>query len=228
MPAIPKSNVRTQRPYHINGTWYYPLPSAQGYVEEGIASWYGKDFHGKPTSCGEIYDMWGQSAAHKTLPLGTHVKVTRLDTGKSVIVRVNDRGPFVAGRIIDLSCGTAKALGSEQQGIIRVRVEAVQVARQEQMGQQTVWKVDPTPSFRYGRFFIQVGAFKEQKNAVRLKDKFAGRYGEAAVAPPRNGGPLLFRVQVGAFQDIQIAQKELQRLRGQGYPDAFVVASEGR
>ncbi|NTW35045.1 MAG: septal ring lytic transglycosylase RlpA family lipoprotein, partial [Syntrophobacteraceae bacterium] len=79
--------LRTQRPYQVKGIWYYPIPSAQGYVEEGMASWYGSDFHGKPTSCGEPYDMWAMTAAHKTLPLGTCVKVSNLQTGNSIIVR---------------------------------------------------------------------------------------------------------------------------------------------
>ena len=218
--------LRTQRPYQVKGTWYYPIPSAEGYAEEGLASWYGADFHGKPTSCGEPYDMWAMTAAHKTLPLGTHVKVTNLQTGSSIIVRVNDRGPFVAGRIIDLSCRASQELGTFKGGLARVRVEAVQVATQQLVGHNAYWKVDPVPSFRYGTFTIQIGAFKEQQNALRLKSQMAQGFNQIQVSPSDHGGTTLYRVQVGSYQDIVLAQQELERLRVRGFGDAFVVAME--
>lgn len=220
--------LRTQRPYQINNIWYYPIPSAQGFVEEGLASWYGEDFHGKPTSCGEPYDMWAMTAAHKTLPLGTHVKVTHKQTGRSVIVRVNDRGPFVSGRVIDLSCRAAQELGSFRPGLAPVRVEAVQVASQEGAGQTAVWKVDPVPSFRFGSFAIQIGAFKEQQNAYRLRDRMTQGYRDIQVAPTDYGGNFFYRVQVGQFRDLMVAQAEMGKLRQQGFGDAFVVATEGK
>ncbi len=220
--------LRTQRPYQVKGIWYYPIPSAQGYVEEGMASWYGSDFHGKPTSCGEPYDMWAMTAAHKTLPLGTSVKVTNLQTGNSIIVRVNDRGPFVSGRIIDLSCRASQELGSFKSGLSKVRVEAVQVATQQLIGQNTYWKVDPIPSFRYGTFAIQIGAFKEEQNAMRLKTQMAQGFNQIQVSPSSYSGMTLYRVQVGAFQDLVLAQQELERLRYRWFGDAFVVAMEVR
>jgi rare lipoprotein A len=226
--TVPMPGLRTQRPYQINGIWYYPVPSAEGYSEEGLASWYGSDFHGKPTSCGETYDMYAMTAAHKTLPLGTYVKVTNLGNGRSTILRVNDRGPFVSGRIIDLSCRAAQELGSAQKGLARVRVEAVQVASEQHVGQNTYWKVDPVPSFRYGQFAIQIGAFREQTNAQRLKERLSKGYREILVSPFYDKGNQLYRVQVGSFQDIVIAQQEMQRLRHQGFGDAFVVAMEGK
>jgi rare lipoprotein A len=225
-PSTP--SLRTQRPYQVKGVWYYPIPSAEGYVEEGMASWYGSDFHGKPTSCGEPYDMWSMTAAHKTLPLGTYVKVTNLQTGNSIIVRVNDRGPFVAGRIIDLSCRASQELGSFKSGLAKVRVEAVQVATQQLVGHNTYWKVDPVPSFRYGTFTIQIGAFKEQENAIRLKTQMAQGFNQIQVSPSNQGGLTLYRVQVGAYQDLVMAQQELERLRYRGFGDAFVVAMEVR
>lgn len=218
--------VRTQRPYQINGVWYYPLPTAQGYVEEGMASWYGADFHGKPTSCGEPYNMYAMTAAHKTLPLGTHVKVTNLENGRSTILKVNDRGPFVSGRIIDLSITGAQCIGSYQKGLARVRVEAVQLAQEEHQGAGTVWRVENAPQLRYGNFTIQIGSFKEQINAQRLRDRLAPGYREIQVLPGMSEGGSIFRVQVGRFQDLMIAQQELQRLRGSGFQDAFVVAME--
>ncbi len=229
-PAVPPSGLKSQRPYQIKGVWYYPLPSAQGYTEEGLASWYGADFHGKSTSCGEPYDMWAMTAAHKTLPLGTHVKVTNLENGRAVILRINDRGPFVSGRIIDLSCRGAQELGSYGKGLARVRVEAVQYASEFQVAGQTYWKTDPVPSFRYGQFTIQVGAFRDQGNASRLTDRMKQAYREARMTQgaDRHGNGYFFRVQVGNYQDLVMAKNELDKFKAGGFPDAFVVAVEGK
>lgn len=222
----PPSGLRTQRPYQINGIWYYPLPTAQGYSEEGLASWYGADFHGKPTSCGEPYDMWAMTAAHKTLPLGTYVKVTNLQNGRTILLRVNDRGPFVGGRIIDLSCKAAQELGSYGKGLAKVRVEAVQCATELKVGQNTYWKVDPLPSFRYGQFTIQIGAFRDQANANRLRDQMAKGNRESRISLATNKNDGLFRVQVGTYQDLMMAKQEMERLKTTGFPDAFVLAVE--
>jgi len=224
----PSTGLRSQKPYQIKGIWYYPLPSAEGYVEEGLASWYGSDFHGKPTSCGEPYDMYAMTAAHKTLPLGTNVKVTNVQNGRIIILRVNDRGPFVSGRIIDLSCRAAQELGSYGPGLARVRVEAVQVASEQVIAGQTLWKVDPVPSFRYGLFTIQIGAFKDQSNATRLKDRMSrDRQQSAQVALYNAPEGLFYRVQLGAYKDLMLAREELEHLKRHGFGDAFVVAMEG-
>jgi rare lipoprotein A len=226
-PLVPPG-LKTQRPYQINGIWYYPIPSADGYVEDGLASWYGPDFHGKPTACGETYNMWADTAAHKTLPLGTYVKVTNLDNGCSTVLRINDRGPFVSGRIIDLSAKGAQDLGCRTKGLARVRVEAVQSAVPQAIGNVVYWKADPVPSFRYGRFSVQIGAFRDQGNAYRLKDKMSRQVGEIRVTdrPVRDG--LWYRVQAGSYQDLVVAKAEMDRYRSNGFPDAFVIAVEGQ
>jgi rare lipoprotein A len=123
---VPKGggSYRVGKPYNINGRTYVPAENP-GYRAEGIASWYGPDFHGRLTANGEVYDMHSISAAHTTMPLPSYARVTNLDNGKSIIVRVNDRGPYVRDRIIDLSIGTAKALDSYRHGLARVRVEYV-------------------------------------------------------------------------------------------------------
>jgi len=113
------------QPYSIKGKTYWPIQSALGYNEIGTASWYGMDFHGKKTATGEIYDMFGVSAAHKTLPLGTKVRVTNLENGRELELTVNDRGPFVDGRIIDLSYASARLLGMADNGVAKVRVEGL-------------------------------------------------------------------------------------------------------
>lgn len=114
----------TMRPYQVNGVWYTPKADPD-YDEKGIASWYGEQFHNRNTANGEVFDMDLVTAAHKTLPLPSIVEVTDLDTGKKIKVRVNDRGPFVSGRIIDLSKGAAKKLGTYQRGVARVRVRYI-------------------------------------------------------------------------------------------------------
>ncbi len=226
-PKPPVPGLKSQRPYQIKGVWYYPLPSAEGFVEEGIASWYGSDFHGKPTACGEPYDMWAMTAAHKTLPLGTSVKVTNLQNQRSIVLRINDRGPFVAGRVIDLSCRAAQELGSYGRGTAPVRVEAVQVASEMKVGQETYWKVDPVPSFRYGRFMVQIGAFRDPGNAQRLRDRMAMGM-EARISPGFDMNGNLYRVQVGNYQDILVAKQEVERMKSKGFTDAFVLAVEGK
>jgi len=197
-------------------------------VEYGLASWYGPEFNGKPTACGEPYNMWADTAAHKILPLGTCVKVTNLENGSSTILRINDRGPFVAGRIIDLSVKGASDLGSYTKGLARVRVEAVQCAAPLVVGNVTYWKADPVPSFRYGRFAVQIGAFRDPANAYRLRDKMSKEVREVRVTdrPIRDG--LWYRVQAGSYTDLVVASEEMNRFRSNGFPDAFVIAVEGQ
>ncbi len=121
----PKSKVTGTKPYTVRGQKYYPLQTADGYDEEGVASWYGPGFHGKLTANGETYNQNALTAAHKLLPLGTTVRVTNLENGKSLVLRINDRGPFVHDRIIDLSKRAAQRLDMYNQGIAKVRVQAI-------------------------------------------------------------------------------------------------------
>lgn len=121
----PYTGPRGLKPYTIKGKTYYPLASARNFSETGLASWYGKPFHGRKTANGETYNMYAMTAAHTILPLNTTVRVTHLRSGKSVVVRINDRGPFVSGRVIDLSLAAARKLNMEKSGVTRVRVEAI-------------------------------------------------------------------------------------------------------
>jgi rare lipoprotein A len=173
--------------------------------------------------------MNAMTAAHKTLPLGTHVKVTNLKDGRSCILRVNDRGPFVAGRIIDLSHRGAQEIGVAQKGTAQVRVEAVQVATEQHVGQNTYWKVDPLPSLRYGKFNIQIGAFRDQANASRLRSDMAMRYTGVYIIPILCDDGYFYRVQLGTYNDLYAARTELDNLKSQGFNDAFVVSvDEGK
>ena len=126
MPKVePKARYGNMKSYVVHGKTYYPKQSSRGHVERGIASWYGTKFHGRKTSSGERYDMYQMTAAHKTLPLPTYALVKNLENGRSAIVRVNDRGPFVSGRIIDLSYAAARKLGVDKQGVARVEVLSI-------------------------------------------------------------------------------------------------------
>jgi len=214
----------TQRPYVIDGKTYYPIPSAYGYVENGIASWYGPQFHGRKTSNGETYDMHGLTAAHKTLPMNTHVLVKNLDCGKEIVLRVNDRGPFVKDRIIDLSLGAAKALGVDGPGTAKVQVSAMGEAERTTTNGQVQERFVPYQNFNEGEFFVQIGAFTKKENADRLKDAMIGQ-GNKTVSQvyDRGDGSRYYRVQVWAGRTLEEAKKAELGWEGR-YPGAFVIA----
>ncbi len=206
----------TRKPYKINGKWYRPIDSAYGFEETGIASWYGRDFHGRKTSNGEIYDMYAMTAAHKTLPMGTYVKVTRLDNGRETIVRINDRGPFVKGRIIDLSYRAAETLGMVDEGTAKVRI----VALGEAKGNRLVKR-----DYARGSFFVQVGAFTVRSNAERLKAKLEGLYGKVFLSTFYKEGRLFYRVRIGSLDNLKEAQRLSERIEKDGFGMPFVVAN---
>lgn len=165
-----KSKYGNPKSYVVFGKRYYVMDSAQGFREEGIASWYGNDFHGKKTSNGEIYDMYAMTAAHKNLPLPTYVKVLNLENHRSVIVRVNDRGPFHQGRIIDLSYSAAYKLGIHKKGTARVRIAAIFSKEQANQTIPPILKpssIEATPPTVQGKH-IQIAAFKNKDSADRL------------------------------------------------------------
>ncbi|ORJ59075.1 septal ring lytic transglycosylase RlpA family protein [Geothermobacter hydrogeniphilus] len=212
-----------QKPYMVNGRRYDPLRQSNGFVQEGMASWYGRKFHGRKTSNGEIYDMYKMTAAHKTLPLGVSVRVTNKRNGRQVVVRINDRGPFVAGRIIDLSYAAAKQLGVVGPGTAPVRIEALGYAEQ---GSDRKVAYRAPQSYDVGEFSIQVGAFALADNAYRLADRLRVRYGASSVAEGWVSGQRFYRVRAGRYRSLEAAEAARVRLAGQGYAGAFVVATE--
>lgn len=158
-PVVEDFYPPSLRPYTVMGKTYYPMTTDTPYKKEGIASWYGKQFHGNKTAIGEIYDMHAFSAAHKTMPLPSYAKVTNLTNGKSIIVRVNDRGPFLHNREIDLSYAAATALGYAQQGTARVRVERLTFDRIRNNNL-------PTSMATSHQWYVQAGAFDNKENAL--------------------------------------------------------------
>ena len=172
-----------------------------GNVQKGLASWYGSDFHGKLTSTGEIYNMHALTAAHKTLPFGAYVRVTNLNNGKSVVVRINDRGPFVKGRIIDLSYAAAKKLGMDITGVAPVKVKVLK-------------KYSPKKSSQ--KFSIQVGSFSSKKNAKILKKKLQKNYRNVYISKLRTRSNTYYRVRI-KVRSVKSAEKIATKLMKQGY-----------
>jgi rare lipoprotein A len=218
----------TQRPYTIFGVWYYPIPCSRGFVEDGFASWYGPGFHGKRTSNGEVYDMHAMTAAHKTLPMGTALKVTRTDTGRSIVVRINDRGPFVSGRIIDLSYCAAQALDMISAGTAPVRIEALQRATEHRHDGQLSLTPEPLPDFRSGTFTIPVGAYGSAAAADAVQQRLAQQGHSARIMRVETLQGVRYRVSTGTFHDLIEAHISAAHFRDIGYPDACVVALDGQ
>ena len=210
--------------YEVNGSRYYPLPDSHGFVQFGKASWYGSKFHGKPTASGEIFNMHAKSAAHKTLPLGTYVTVANLSNNKEILVKINDRGPFVKGRIIDLSYSAAKDLDLVGPGVADVKVTALG----KEIGKSTLGGGNKTlvevKELKKGEFTIQVGAFKEKQNAQDLADrlKIVFEYINIQVYNDAEKGTL-YRVRVSKSKTLTQAGEFEKRLEDMGFKEAFIV-----
>jgi rare lipoprotein A len=213
-PAPPETAPGQPRPYKVFGRWYQPIPDAAGFRQQGLASWYGPDFHGKRASSGEIYDMHALTAAHRTLPLGTLVRVRNLQTQRAVDVRINDRGPFVRERerIIDLSYAAARELGVVGPGTAPVEVVALGTVP----GSST--------DLYSGNFTFQVGAFANRDNAERLRAELNPRFGNAHVVEFDRGDRVFYRVRVGRCSSLDEASATEAQLVRNGFPDAFAVA----
>ncbi|HET8577978.1 MAG TPA: septal ring lytic transglycosylase RlpA family protein [Methylomirabilota bacterium] len=181
-----------------------PVPPRLGLEETGLASWYGNPYHGRHTASGEIYDMRDLTAAHRTLPMGTRLMVTNLDNGQAVEVRVNDRGPFVEGRILDLSYAAASVLGAIGRGVIPVRLRVIALAGA------------PVAASAPG-FSVQLGAFTTRARAEALRSAVSRDGVEAAIAETVVGGEAFYRVRVGIYPDRAAAQAAAQRLAARGY-----------
>ncbi len=199
-------------PYQVNGVQYFVLASNEGYSEEGIASWYGQKFHGHRTSMGEFFNMYGLTAAHKTLPLPSWVRVTNLDNNKEIVVRVNDRGPFHPDRIIDLSYAAAYALGIDKTGTGRVHIEAITPGRESNI-------LAPAVSDDEYTHFIQVAAARDVANLENLQQRLQEIYALDATTELQNG---LNRLLLGPFTEQQTMQW-INRLQADGFDGIFRV-----
>lgn len=211
-PTAGKSAIsRKDGSYIIDGERYYPISSSSGFVQHGEASWYGDKFHGRKTANGEKYDMYKKSAAHKILPFNTYVKVTNLSNDKYTIVRINDRGPFKKGRVIDLSYAAAKEIDLVGPGVAKVKIIAL---RRDQVD----------PNIKDGTFTVQIGAFGEKANAEGLADKLSVLYDYINITEYRdNNNRKFFRVHVSKTHTLDSAVEIEKKLEEMGFPEAFIV-----
>ncbi len=221
----PRSSSGNPDSYVVNGHRYYVQDSAVGYRERGVASWYGTKFHGRRTSSGEPYDMYAMTAAHKTLPLPSYLRVTNLQNGHTVVVRVNDRGPFHPNRIVDLSYAAARKLGITATGTGLVEVEAITPGRA------------PAPAIRVAQaapgatgpalppgLYLQVGAFVSRHNAEQLQMRLASSdLGQVHIQPGAAGTRSVYRVRLGPLGSVQQADQLAETLASMGYADPRIV-----
>jgi rare lipoprotein A len=219
--AAPAAVGKVGRPYQVNGRWYAPAHQPD-YEEVGQASWYGGAHQGKPTAMGEPFDKREISAAHKTLPLPSLVEVVNLENGRRLTVRVNDRGPFAHGRIIDLSEAAAEQLGFKTQGVARVRVRYLGGASGGEQAQgkgrrASEGKGDP-------EWIVQAAAFADPENARRAADSLVVA-GRTSVRPSERKGGVLYRVVVGPWEAEGEARAAQRRVSELGFRDAKVVAA---
>ena len=236
----PRSRYGNPETYEVFGRKYRVMKSAKGHVERGLASWYGPGFHAERTSSGEPYDMYAMTAAHKTLPIPCFVRVTNLENGRSVVVRVNDRGPFVGDRIIDLSYTAAWKLDMLRAGTAKVEIRVLEPGRRAPPPPVVAAAIPAvpvaapvaapvvapvvaavaTPAAGGGRL-LQVGAFGSRANADALVSRLqASGIGGASVSEASVGGRTVFRVRVGPVADAEQATQLADRLRAFGIPDA--------
>ncbi len=223
-PSSQPPSVTGERTYKVMGQTYRVMGSSKGYVEKGMASWYGTKFHGRKTANGEIYDMEKFTAAHRTLPLGTYVKVKRTDgKGESVVVRVNDRGPFVDNRVIDLSRAAARQLDMLDEGVAPVLVTAL--GEEVLKGKSDEITLRPKLDYSKGAFSVQVGAFTKKENAQRLVRRMKSEHGAADLSLFEREDTNFFRVRVGKFTSRAEAEVlKIKLLRSREFDRAFVVA----
>jgi rare lipoprotein A len=219
--AIPRiePRARTGNPpfYSVFGKRYYVLSSSVGYWERGVASWYGPGFHKVRTSTGERYDMYAMTAAHRTLPLPAYVRVTNLQNGRSVVVRVNDRGPFVGNRIIDLSYSAAAKLDMLRNGTAMVDVRTIEPSPQPPV----VTASNGAPAAASTALFVQAGAFSDPANAERLAEQLRGRsYGKVFVREDQIAGRRMYRVRIGPVPDVAEFDRIVAALERAGINDA--------
>ncbi|WP_150303018.1 septal ring lytic transglycosylase RlpA family protein [Pseudomonas saliphila] len=218
-------------PYKVLGKHYTPMQNGHSYRETGPASWYGTKFHGQHTANGEDYDLYGMTAAHKTLPLPTYVRVTNLENQRTVIVRVNDRGPFYSNRIIDLSYAAARKLGFAEKGTAQVLVEGIDpVAWQQQNNPGYLVKKNPPvetlASEPSGQVYLQVGAFASSQAAEQLRNQLQSAVNATVfVMPVQQANGTFHRVRLGPVADHDEAQRLIETLRLANLGSATLVTS---
>ena len=218
--AEPRSRYGNPESYVVFGQTYRVQKSARGHVERGLASWYGPGFHAERTSSGEPYDMYAMTAAHKTLPIPAYVRVTHLENGRSVVVKVNDRGPFVGDRIIDLSYTAAHKLGMIRSGTAPVEIRVLDPGEETASPSPSPTAYSPPPSIGVTRY-VQAGAFGARVNAEAMLARLRGAGIDNALIREVNiAGRQWYRVQAGPVDQAAAVDALIERLQRAGVPDA--------
>ncbi|RMH45546.1 MAG: septal ring lytic transglycosylase RlpA family protein [Gammaproteobacteria bacterium] len=216
--AEPRSRYGNPTYYEVNGQRYYVMQTVEHFVQRGKASWYGVKFHGRRTSSGEPYNMYALTAAHKTLPLPSYVRVTNLDNGKQLVVKVNDRGPFHPGRIIDLSYAAAVRLGFAEQGTANVEIELLTPEKPTPLANSTT---------NHTVLYVQIGAFRDTRHARKLALAVLEKFGKLAeVSAVQANDTMLYRVRLGPFKDASAAQQWQLELTKIGIQNAKIITEQ--
>lgn len=226
VPETTPSGQGNPSSYVVFGQRYHVLDSSEGFVQRGIASWYGTKFHGRKTSSGEVYNMHAMTAAHKTLPIPVYVHVKNLDNGRSIVVKVNDRGPFIDGRIIDLSYAAAKKLGVDGPGTANVEISVLEAG--ESVPGKSV-RTLPLVELedRETPLFIQMGSFASEANASMLvQNLHDANESSARISSLQTDNGLYFRVRVGPLYDIDEANAVVRRLMDKGFQTARIIVQD--
>jgi rare lipoprotein A len=222
---VPRAEPRSQRgnpiSYEVFGKRYFILPTSEGYKERGVASWYGPDFHSKPTSSGEPYDMYAMTAAHKTLPIPCYARVTNLSNGRSIVVRINDRGPFVDNRIIDLSYTAAHKLDMTRAGTTFVEVEVITPGSLPEVARAVT--PQPVPALTPPGLFLQAGAFSVEGNATQLAARLRNAGIKDVIIRQPDARASLYRVRVGPIADVSNFDQLAAQLSKLGIATALVT-----
>ena len=225
--AIPRHETRTRAgnpgTYEVLGKQYTVMPDSKNYVQKGIASWYGSKFHGRKTSNGETYDMFAMTAAHKTLPIPSYVRVTNLQNRRSIVVRVNDRGPFHDNRIIDLSYTAAVKLGIQKTGTGFVEVRSVEPSSPQQQPANIILPVAAEKNIIY----LQIGAFGERSNAFELRDRISlSQLPKPRIQSAMLQGNPIYKVQLGPVYSVDEADRLTQNLTDIGITNIHFVVEK--
>ena len=213
--SVTTASIRHHSKFHLGGSDTANadeenlLPRIARYLKQGIASWYGPEFHGKKTASGEIYDMYAMTAAHNTLPISSYARVTNLENHRSVIVRINDRGPFHGNRVMDLSYAAAKKLDLQQAGTGAVEVKAI-------APEQALEQLQNTAEEQQKNVYLQVGTFGNKKKAEKLQNKIAANHlPQPEILPSKHKGSTLYKVQMGPIEspvNVQQLNNQLAKL----------------
>src|SRR5690625_4607881 len=225
--AVPRRDPITRAgntsPYTVLGKTYRVMTDPSGYRERGVASWYGKKFHGRPTANGEIYSVYGMTAAHRSLPIPCYVEVTNLENGRRTVVRVNDRWPFHGDRVIDLSYAATVKPGFADKGTRLVEIRLIEMDNGSLVAGGGRPSGSPPASADRGRHYLQAGAFQDSERARQLKSRLAASVGHPVSIETAPGARTLYRVHIGPLTSREQAEQLRGRLQTERLAEAHVV-----